>query len=533
MGALAIALTTAIGLILPYILKLLVDAMLAGASLEKLVALGGIGLGVVIAQTLLGFARRIVLSRAIEREHVALRKTLLARALHSKLLDLKTLAAGHVSSIVELDSRGVLAIYESLLPSFVALATTLLGTGAVLFWMSPLLSLIILIPAPIVIIIARLFQKSIRARSAGIQQERSRLFSALHEAFTGIESVMVYRGEQEVAARVHERGELLREHAEALITQRAWLFPALNLALSLAMLLTLVGGGYMVTESLTTAGVVIAFYFYLARALQPIRGATELLYGWHRWKASQDRVAKFMSHTSPLPAPEQPLELPSGPQAIALRNITFSYKSAELVLDELSLEIPAGDWVAILGPSGAGKSTLGKLVPRLFDPTQGEVLFGGVPLTQLELEQLRDRIGYVGQEVFLFEGTLRENLLFGLRAEVDEARLARAIEIAQVQPIIDSRTLGLDAPLGQGSGTLSGGQKKRLALARALLRDPAILVIDQLASDLEASLNRKIFERLLAEYDGSILYLGHRIPDGCVIDATYWLENGKLAPTSS
>jgi len=529
-GNVVVVLTTMLGLVLPYLLKLVVDAMLQKKPLVYLLWLAAVGVGVFVVQFILGVARRYLIARNAESAHKHLRERLLDASLTAGLLSLKKQPPGHVATLVELDSRAILSFPEAVLPSALSLATTLLGTAAVLVWLSPQLFFLILLPAPIVLLIGRAFHKSIAKRSKELQNARAGIFAVLFEAFASIESIKIYGGEDAFSERVRERGERVYENADALIGQRAWLFPTLNLVLSSLMLSALVAGGYMVSQDMTSTSIVVAVYLYLSRMLAPVRGATELLYGWHRYHASEQRIQDFLGSIEPLPLLPSPKPLPPGPNALLLEDVSFKYADGAPVLSGLNLEVGVGDWVAILGPSGAGKSTLGKLVPRLFDPDAGRLLLGEIPLTELDLDALRGEIGYVGQEVLLFEGTLRENLLFGVREEVDEDFLAWVIDIARVRPIVDEREEGLESMLGQGGGDLSGGQKKRVALARALLRRPEVIVIDQMASDLEASLNREIFTRLSEEFEGAILYLGHRVPDGFTPDAVYWLEAGQLAP---
>jgi ABC-type multidrug transport system fused ATPase/permease subunit len=229
---------------------------------------------------------------------------------------------------------------------------------------------------------------------------------------------------------------------------------------------------------------------------------------------------------------DEPQEVPTGDLTVAFDDVHFSYRDRETgerfeAVRGIGFELGPSDRVVILGPSGSGKSTTGKLIPRLFDPDRGEVTANGVSLKRLDLEAWRGRVGYIGQEVSLFHGTIRDNIVFGVD-EPNEAELERAVRVAAVDEIAEEKADGLDALVGEKGGKLSGGQRKRVAMARALLRDPDILVVDQFAADIEQRLCRRVFEAIADEYDVSLLYVGHRVPAGLGCDRVYWMEHGGL-----
>jgi ABC-type transport system involved in cytochrome bd biosynthesis fused ATPase/permease subunit len=196
-------------------------------------------------------------------------------------------------------------------------------------------------------------------------------------------------------------------------------------------------------------------------------------------------------------------------------------------LSSVSFSLSAKERVAILGPSGAGKSTVVRMVPRLLDPDTGSITANGVPLDQLDVSHWRGRIGYVGQQPFVLDGTVRENLKIGVDS-IGEDALDWAIRAAEVDCILDRRDADLDLEVGRSGGQLSGGQARRVALARALVRRPDILVLDQLAADLGRDQCRRIFENIYSELDLSVLYVGHRVPDGLGPSRTLWMEDGAI-----
>ena len=525
---LLVVFSQALALVQPYLLKLITDYLNAGRAWHDLVWVVGVGAGAALLQAGLGFGVRRLLSDATERWHYDLRKHLVEVGLAAKLESLRGSHIGHVATLIEYDSREITSLYGTILPGVIGLVCTLVGTGIILLVIAPMLSLMVLIPLPIIAGLAVFFDRTVRVKNNELRNRKSAVASILFESFSGIESVKIYGAEDEIAARIDHHAEVYRDTAISLGHHSALLYPALNLVMMGASLVALLGGGYLVTLDLITTGTVVAFYAYLVRTLQPVRSATGLLYGWHRYKASKGRLEKWLEQAAPLTQPEQPTTLTARDASIQLDALSFAYQPDRKVLDQVELSLEPGAWVAVLGPSGAGKSTLGKLVPRLFDPTDGALRFDGVDAPSLSLPQLREQVGYVGQEVFLFEGSFRENITFGLKQEISPETLDWAVRAAGVDEIIADRPDGLDSKIGSGGKTLSGGQRKRVAMARALVHSPSVIVIDQLATDLEERLNQRIFDALRERYTGSILYLGHRLPAGFVPESVYWLEDGVL-----
>jgi ABC-type multidrug transport system fused ATPase/permease subunit len=277
-----------------------------------------------------------------------------------------------------------------------------------------------------------------------------------------------------------------------------------------------------------------------------MRKAPNIVFGWYRAQAARDRLNELLDLELEIEEPKRPTEVPEGVPEIQFRDVEFAYRNPEVVtaedsgdsegedeaeptvaLDGVSFELGPEGRCAILGPSGSGKSTTGKLVARLFDPQAGAITAEATPLTQFAVAEWRSKVGFVGQEVGLIRGTIAENIQFGLDA-VDGERLDRALRVSGVNEIVDEKPEGLETEVGEGGAKLSGGQKKRVAMARALVREPDVLVVDQFAADLEQRLCRRIFEAIREEYDVSILYLGHRIPAGLEPEDAYWMEHGAI-----
>jgi ATP-binding cassette subfamily B protein AbcA/BmrA len=529
-GLLALLVANLLGLAAPALIKVILDGLTPDVTPEWLATVCAVGVGIYAARALASYTQRIALGTASERMTAEARARAFAHVLDRDLSFHASYPPGQLSALVHADTAEVVALTCATLPSALSLGLTIAGTGVALVVLAPELALLALAPLPVLAILAVLFERRVRAASQGLARSRGDIYASVHEALTGAEGIAIAGAADLFERRLDDATDTYLDDALGLLRHRSLLFPALDFTLSSVMLAALATGGYFIAQGDLTTGAVVAFYAYVARALAPIRTAPSLLYSWHRARAARERLDRALTPPDardakghdPLPPREAPLRA---------RDVTFSYHpddpARSPALDGLNLELAPGARVAILGPSGAGKSTLGRLFALLVAPQSGELLVGDTPLSRIDPDAWLPEVGYVGQQVFLFDAPLRENILLGNPTPDDE--LALATRVACVDDMLGA-DLSLDSSPGFSGRSLSGGQQKRVALARALCRRPRLLIIDQLASDLEEPLNRRIFEGIRAHYDLSILYLGHRVPAGFAPDAVFWLEGGSLAP---
>lgn len=519
-----------IGLVAPYLVKVTIDQVILARSRDLLWWIGVGGVVLYAVRAWCQWAERWWLSRLEEQLHRQIRARLFERVMALDLGHHKRLTPGYLLSRVEADTAEVSALLTQVMPGLWQVGFQIGATALVLMWLAPRLTLMAVLPMPIFAILAYWFDRRVRPKTRARLARRSVLYATLSEIFDGIEAVLVYNGQDVVRARLDERAVAVEEIGLSLGRDRAVLFPILDFAIAVVLLAVLVVGGHLVLSDSMSIGVMAAYYVYLARTLSPVRAMPGIVFGWHRAQAALLRTSQLLGTDTTLRDPKAPVALASGHHTLHLRAVGFEYTLGDethRALDEITLHIAPGERVGVLGPSGAGKSTLGRLIARLMDPTEGQILWGDVDLKHVLLKDARAMVGYVGQEVFLFDGTIRENVCFGLE-HVHEDDLEAAMAIACVDEILALRQADASMAVGPRGNALSGGQRKRVALARALLHHPQILIIDQLASDLESALNARIFEQLSAHTSLSVLYLGHRLPEGFVPDRVYRLEQGIL-----
>jgi ABC-type multidrug transport system fused ATPase/permease subunit len=297
----------------------------------------------------------------------------------------------------------------------------------------------------------------------------------------------------------------------------------------LAVTVVLVGyGGYLVLQGVTTLGTLVAMQALFGLVLQPVNQLAGLAREAQKTAGAAERVYGFLD-VPPQVADRAGARPPlPGPLPLVFDRVGFAYEPGRPVLDEISFAVQPGETVALVGPSGAGKTSLVSLLPRFYDPTSGRILLGGDDLRDLSLQELRARIGFVFQDTFLFSGTVRENVALGAPA-ADEAAVGAALEAANAAEFVARLPQGLDTRVGERGAHLSEGQKQRLSLARALLRDPAILILDEPTSALDARAEAVVQTALERATRGRTTFVvAHRLATVQRADRILVLDGGRI-----
>jgi ATP-binding cassette, subfamily B, multidrug efflux pump len=299
------------------------------------------------------------------------------------------------------------------------------------------------------------------------------------------------------------------------------------LLIGLTFLVVLWVGGHQVLLGRLSIGSFVMFNTYMGMLVWPM-----IALGWvvnliQRGTASLERINQILAERPSIAAPENPVRSAAVRGEIELRGVSVDYGTT-LALDGVDLRIPAGSTVAVVGHTGSGKSTLVGLVPRLMDPTAGAVLVDGVDVRQLDPADLRHHIGYVPQETFLFSATIAENIAFGVESATGE-EIRRAAEIAGLAGDIEAFPEGYQTMVGERGITLSGGQKQRTAIARAVLRDPRILILDDALASVDTLTEERILNHLAGVMRGrTVILISHRVSTVSGADCIVVLENGRI-----
>jgi ATP-binding cassette subfamily B multidrug efflux pump len=419
-------------------------------------------------------------------------------------------------------------------PAIMYSANTMVFTAGALFYMvriSPKLTAITFLPLPVASVVIQYFGRQIHERFEKIQAMFSDISARAQENFSGARVIRAYVQEAAEIRQFEKANTEYIRRSLPLARLIGLLWPTLEVTLGFAIVLVLWLGGEEVLKNKMTPGDFAAFLTYMVQLTWPVIALGWVVNIFQRGTASLARINEILQE-EPEIADEKAVKAAGPPEPeirgeIEFRNLNFSYNGAP-VLRDVNLQIPAGSSLAIVGPTGSGKTTLVDLIPRVYDTSPGTVLVDGRPVREYPLEFLRRSIGFVPQETFLFSDTIRENIAFGKEnATAEEVRAAA--DAANIAADIESFPDGFNTMVGERGITLSGGQKQRTAIARAILRNPRILVLDDALSSVDTQTEDKILNHLREVMQGrTTIFISHRVSTVRNADRIAVLHGGRI-----
>jgi ATP-binding cassette subfamily B protein len=520
-------LATGISLIAPSILRRAVDGIRAGMATRDLVALAAVYVGLALLAATIRFFWRMQVIGASRRIEYEIRNDYFAHLQklhqgffhHTRTGDLMARAINDLNAVQRLSGPGIMYAINT--------PVMLLLVGAWMFVLDVRLALAVSIILPLVTLTFVILGRRIHQRYERVQEQFSTISARAQENFSGIRVVKAFAQEPyEVEDFAGINREFIRRNLRLIRVQGA-LWPSMQLILGAALAILLWQGGLAVGQGRITVGTLVQFYAYLGQLGWPM-----IALGWvinlvQQGMASMGRLDQIFNAKPQIADHPDPHPVERVVGRIEFRGVGFAY-NGHRVLKDITLTVPAGSTLAIVGPTGAGKSTLVNLIGRLNDPTEGQVLIDGVETRRLPLATLRRAIGFVPQEPFLFSETIEENLRFGVEAG-DGMKAAAAAEVAQLAHDVQDFPHGYGTVLGERGVTLSGGQKQRATLARALARDPAILILDDALSSVDTQTEEQILLGLRGVMaTRTSIIISHRISTVRGADQIIVLDEGRI-----
>ena len=442
---------------------------------------------------------------------------------HTKTGDLMSRLTNDIQAVRELMGFGSLAIVDAMVVIIFSLAFMLT--------IDPWLTLYSMLAMPLITVVVRFFGRHIFLWSRSTQEQLSVMSAFVQENIAGIRAVQAYAQEQNQIDRFGAISGGYRHNHMWLATLWGIFWPLMQVLAGIAATIVLWLGGRQVLQGTMTLGEFVAFNGYLAMLTWPLMAVGYVVNQYQRGTAALSRVFEVLDTPgSPRYQIAQPLDwAPATEGFVEFRDLTFAYGADHPpVLHNLSLKIPAGKLCGIVGETGSGKTTLVSLLLRLFEPPDGTVFVHGADIKQLPVSEIERAVGFVSQDIFLFSGTIRDNILFGID-NGDVTSVHEAARVAQLLPAVESFTHQFHTVIGERGVRLSGGQKQRTALARAIIKNPPILILDDAFSSVDAETEEQILRELKAFMKGrTTLLISHRVSSVRDADMIVYLRSGKI-----
>ncbi len=503
-------------LVIPWIIRTLVAAVteepISQATLQLITQLTIIALVVYLLRGGLQFIRSYMAHVAGWGVVADVRKHVYQHLQRLTLRFYEDKQTGQMMSRVVNDTDLFERLIAHAVPDVAVNLVTLLAISAVLFAINWQLALLSLVPIPLVIFSLRVFARRVRPAFRARQKELGELNAILNDNISGIREIKAFTREETEYERVGESIDRYRLSMLGALKLMATFQPFVEFTSSLGLLVVLFFGGRLAFQGVLSVADLVAFFLYLEMFYQPVRGLSGAWEAVQESLAGADRVTELLDEEPELHNRKDAVALTGRANGhIVFNDVTFQYTEGDVVLNRVSLEIPARHVVALVGPTGVGKSTLVSLIPRFYDVCKGSITLDGKDIRDITLDSLRQQISIVLQDVFLFHGTVRDNILFG-KPHATEVEMIEAAKIANAHDFITALPGGYDTLIGERGVKLSGGQKQRISIARAVLKDAPILILDEATSSVDTEtelLIQQALERLMV--GRTTIIIAHRL----------------------
>ncbi|MGB3613595.1 MAG: ABC transporter ATP-binding protein [Elainellaceae cyanobacterium] len=407
--------------------------------------------------------------------------------------------------------------------------TTVVVVGTAFFIMAPGVAWMSMLPMPFILWGSLVFQRRLAPRYAEVRQQVSHLNSRLANNLSGITTIKSFTTEAYELERVRGDSDAYRASNRQAIALSAAFVPLIRIVILVGFTATLFFGGLAAASGSLAVGTYSVLVFLTQRLLWPLTALGNTLDQYQRAMASTTRVLDLLNTPIAIPSGYRQLSPGSVKGELQLENVRFSYDDGTPLFKDLSLAIPAGHTIGVVGVTGSGKSTLVKLLLRFYELDGGRITLDGIPITEIQLQDLRRAMGLVSQDIFLFDGTVAENIAYGT-PDATTADIRHAAEIAEAHPFVQQLPNGYDTIVGERGQKLSGGQRQRLAIARAILKDPPILILDEATSAVDNETEAAIQQSLekITQHRTTIA-IAHRLSTIRNADRIYVMEQGQIS----
>ncbi len=440
---------------------------------------------------------------------------------------------GNLLNRVNSDALDIQYFLNDGLPNFVINSATICAIGLFLFIVNPLLSVAVLVPVPVIGLIIKKSTRVFKKLKWHSWRRSSSMNSVINDTLLGARVVKAFGKENNEVERFKKSSRCLYENKLREGVAAAKVFPMLSWIMSLGGLVVWTLGGGQVIYGKLTFGELMSFVSYLSLLYAPVNFLVKTFDWWTNCMNSAQRIFEVIDRKTDVPESENPIKIENMQGSVEFKNVSFSYEPNRMVLKNVSFSVKPGEMIGLVGHSGAGKSTITNVITRLYDVNDGKVLIDGINVKEISFETLRSNIGMVLQETFLFSTSIAENIAYG-KPDASIEELIDAAKKAHAHEFIINLPDGYETQIGKGGVDLSGGEKQRISIARAILMNPAILIFDEATSSLDTETEQKIQEAMELLIKGrTTIAIAHRFSTLKNADRLIVVENGCVVESGT
>jgi subfamily B ATP-binding cassette protein MsbA len=533
LAAISLTIWSLISLAMPYAARYLVDSVFVSYSRTELNRITLILIGLFLFQAVIGYGQNYLLHFLGQRVIADLRLSIQQHLLYLPLRFFKESRVGEIVSRVTNDVTTLQVVLTETPIAMLRQVVTIVGGITLMAIMNWKLTLMIFAIVPPIIILAIFFGRKVESLSTLIQDRLATAISALEESISGIRIVKSFTQERYEEKRFKDRIEKTFDTTMDRTRMRAAFVPLVSLLGFAAVTGIMWIGGQFVINKTLTPGELVAFLFYMVMVAAPLGEFAGVYTQVREAIGAASRIFEIMEAPSEPVQAEEAQSMPKIKGEVRFSHVSFGYETDNIVLEDIDLTVHPSEVIALVGPSGVGKTTMVNLIPRFFDPSEGYIEIDGRRITNVTLNTLRSQIGLVPQETFLFGGTITENIAYG-DPDAPKLDIIEAAKAAYAHGFIVNLPNGYETEVGERGVKLSAGQRQRIAIARALLKNPRILILDEATSALDSESEQMIQKALEVLMENRTTFvIAHRLSTIKNTDRILVLEEGKIVEQGS